>query len=294
MAFTTDTTGGVADTTGGGVAEAVNESDEENTMPAKSPLAARLEMILPRKLVSVAIPPNIPANLPFTNIPGIAADLPPNPGTNMPFQPPSGAPTVWGTGPSGTFGNTGFGQPQPGTGWVILGNVLGGNAGPSSQGVDPSQSPGAPPDVNVVPSGGQGYVSQPGDYPGSQGPEEQAGQEDPGSPEPEGPDGPTAVAFNPEGDYGRGGMPPGVIIGGPGTASYDPEGGGASSGTTWGGPGVRDPRGAGRMPNPEGGGPTGPAAAGARLSMGGMTSLGRLSAGAWLGGLTSSLRGDAG
>jgi hypothetical protein len=269
-------------------------------MPAKSQLAARLEAILPRKVVSVAIPANTPSGMPFTILPGIAADLPIDPGTNMPSQPPSGFPAVYPYVPgfTGTFGGTGFDQPQVGGFWGTAGNILSGDTSPSSQGVNPSQTPGAPLGGTTNPSGAgttvrsgsQGNESEEGDYPAPQGPEEQAGQEDLGNPEPEDQGGPTATAYNPEGDYSRVGLAPGVNIGGPGIASYDPEGTGSSSGTSGGVLGLRNPRGTAGMPNPEGGGPTGPAARGMTQSMAGMTSLGRLSAGSWLTGLTSSLR----
>lgn len=81
--------------------------------------------------------------------------------------------------------------------------------------------------------------------------------EDPGTPQD--PNGPTGIAYNPDGDYGRGGLP-GVV--GPGVASFDPEaggGGGVGSVTV---PGFKDPRGGVGTPNPDGTGPIGPASFG--------------------------------
>ncbi len=75
--------------------------------------------------------------------------------------------------------------------------------------------------------------------------------------------------YDPEGDYGRGNLPAGIFIGGPGIASYDPEGDGMSGiSTAQHLPGVRNPWGPGTMPNPEGDGPMGPAALVGIVSMG--------------------------
>jgi hypothetical protein len=131
---------------------------------------------------------------------------------------------------------------------------------------------GAPPALDLLPSGGgdrpPSSQGQLGDFTDPSSPESTAGnQDDPGTVDPGTPDdpnGPTATAYNPEGDYGRGGGLPGVM--GPGVASYDPEAGGTGSGGSGVGavnvPGFKDPRGGVGMPNPEGDGPIGPASLG--------------------------------
>ena len=99
----------------------------------------------------------------------------------------------------------------------------------------PPQS--GPPAVDLLPSGGgdrpPSSQGQLGDFPDSSSPESTAGNQDdpssvgdPGTPDD--PNGPTGLAYNPEGDYGRGGGLPGVM--GPGVASFDPEAGGVGSG----------------------------------------------------------------
>jgi hypothetical protein len=136
----------------------------------------------------------------------------------------------------------------------------------------PPQS--GPPALDLLPSGGgdrpPSSQGQLGDFPDSSSPESTAGNQDdpssvgdPGTPED--PNGPTAVAYNPDGDYGKAGGLPGVM--GPGVASFDPEAGGVGSGGGGGlnsvnVPGFKDPRGGVGMPNPEGDGPIGPASLG--------------------------------
>jgi hypothetical protein len=76
----------------------------------------------------------------------------------------------------------------------------------------PPQS--GPPALDLLPSGGGPAPSSPmGDQLDPSNPEAQGLQDDPNSCEdpgtPEDPNGPTAVAYNPEGDYGRGGGPSG-------------------------------------------------------------------------------------
>ena len=270
-------------------------------MPKNSRLVARLGGVLPRKLSTLTIPSNVPYGAPLTIIPGAADDSPSwmpitpnlNPVTGI-APPVTGGPTIYGPPSlSGTFGGPGTGGPQVGGFW---GNVLTGNTSPSSQGVDPSQIPGGP-DQSPIPSAGKGWSSPPGDYPETSGPENQAGnQDDPNQETPDNTEGPSAYAYNPEGDYGRGGLPPGVIIGGPGIASYDPEGGGSGSGSSGrsGFPGLRNPRGTAGTPNPEGGGPVGPAARSPTQSTAGTVSLSRSSGSAWLTGLTSTIRSNRG
>jgi hypothetical protein len=188
--------------------------------------------------------------------------------------PPSPSPLgpTYGGSTGGTF-DANFGNWQSSVVSGFQAGVAGYQAYQQSQQTQGGPPQSGPPAVDLLPSGGgdrpPSSQGQLGDFPDSSSPESTAGNQDdpssvgdPGTPED--PNGPTGLAYNPEGDYGRGGGLPGVM--GPGIASFDPEAGGVGSGgsgvNSVNVPGFKDPRGGVGTPNPEGDGPIGPASLG--------------------------------